>query len=227
MSQSMVDLYNNVSKLAANSQENRQKLQHYLQQLYDQCQSIMRGLQTLQEDQLTLQNTLTGSLSQFEEQAGTGQGIQGLFNGNTKLKNEIMQKRVAMEQAAFKLRESANWLSQSMKQMEEAIQQTDKTICNQMEQDEKQLLNMEQQLLAQVQPQSPFPSAAQLQAPGISSGTFPQNLQDVHLELIVASTATQLKQLQHLITENRLCNQLIRQLDKDINLYNINDKGNI
>jgi len=101
--QSAVDF--KLNRILNSLRQNRYKLEQILITLQMQQQTILDSLQKIMEEQLTLQGALTGSLSQFEEKAGASQGLQGLFSGNPLLKNEIMQKRVALEQNINKLRE--------------------------------------------------------------------------------------------------------------------------
>jgi methyl-accepting chemotaxis protein len=89
------------------------------------------------EEQLVLQGALTGSLSQFEEKAGASQGLQGLFSGNPLLKNEIMQKRVALEQNVLKLREMGYQLQQKMQQLGKSMQDIGRYVAPEIEQQEK------------------------------------------------------------------------------------------
>ena len=85
--------------------QNRYKLEQLLITIQSQQQAILDSLQQITEGQLTTQGLISGSLSSFEEKAGAAQGIQGIFYGNPLLKNEIMQKRVALEQNLQKLRD--------------------------------------------------------------------------------------------------------------------------
>jgi|GEM_PF-5564793 len=88
-----------VSRIVNSIRQNRYKLEQYLITMQSQQQVILDSLQRLMDEQLALQGNITGSLSQFEEKAGTGQGLQGIFYGNPLLKSEIMQKRVVLEQS--------------------------------------------------------------------------------------------------------------------------------
>lgn len=111
---SVEELNNSLNKVAANLRQNRFKLEQLLITIQVQQQTVMDSLQKIMEEQITLQGIVSGSLSQFEEKAGASQGLQGLFHGNPLLKNEIMQKRVALEQNLHKLREMSYQLQQKV-----------------------------------------------------------------------------------------------------------------
>ena len=108
------DLNIKLDKILNNLRQNRFKLEQLLITMQSQQQTILDGLQQITEGQLTAQGLISGSLSAFEEKAGTAQGIQGVFYGNPLLKNEIMQKRVALEQNLQKLREMGYQLQQKI-----------------------------------------------------------------------------------------------------------------
>ncbi|MGI6308164.1 MAG: hypothetical protein ACOX1X_06120 [Dethiobacteria bacterium] len=117
--------------------QNRYKLEQILITLQVQQQTMLDSLQKIMEEQLVLQGALTGSLSQFEEKAGASQGLQGLFSGNPLLKNEIMQKRVALEQNVLKLREMGYQLQQKMQQLGKSMQDIGRYVAPEIEQQEK------------------------------------------------------------------------------------------
>ncbi len=91
------------------------------------------------DEQLTLQGTITGSLSQFEEKAGAPQGIQGIFYGNPLLKSEIMQKRVALEQSLQKLRETGSQMQLKIQQAGKSIQDVGRYVSPEMIQEEREI----------------------------------------------------------------------------------------
>lgn len=119
--------------------QNRYKLEQILITLQGQQQVLLDGLQKIMEEQLILQGAITGYLSQFEEKAGTGQGLQGLFSGNPLLKQEIMQKRVFLEQSVSKLREMGYKLQQKMQQLGQSLQDIGRYVVPEIEQQEKNL----------------------------------------------------------------------------------------
>ena len=106
----------------------------------------MDSLQKIMEEQITLQGIVSGSLSQFEEKAGASQGFQGLFHGNPLLKNEIMQKRVALEQNLHKLREMSYQLQQKVQLLGKTIQDIGRYISPEIEQDEKKVEEIKESL---------------------------------------------------------------------------------
>ena len=116
--------------------QNRYKLEQILITLQVQQQTMLDSLQKIMEEQLVYR-ALTGSLSQFEEKAGASQGLQGLFSGNPLLKNEIMQKRVALEQNVLKLREMGYQLQQKMQQLGKSMQDIGRYVAPEIEQQEK------------------------------------------------------------------------------------------
>jgi hypothetical protein len=128
-----------LDKVVNNLRQNRFKLEQLLMTMQVQQQTIMDSLQKIMEEQLTLQGIVSGSLSQFEEKAGASQGLQGLFHGNPLLKNEIMQKRVALEQNLQKLREMSFQLQQKMQLLGKSIQDIGRYISPEIEQDEKKV----------------------------------------------------------------------------------------
>jgi hypothetical protein len=111
-----------LDKILNNLRQNRFKLEQLLITMQSQQQTILDGLQQITEGQLTAQGLISGSLSAFEEKAGTAQGIQGVFYGNPLLKNEIMQKRVALEQNLQKLREMGYQLQQKIQLLGKPVQ---------------------------------------------------------------------------------------------------------
>ncbi len=117
--------------------QNRYKLEQILITLQLQQQTLLDGLQKIMEEQLVLQGALTGSLSQFEEKAGAGQGLQGIYAGNPLLKQEIMQKRVVLEQNVIKLREMGYQMQQKIQQLGKSLQDIGRYIVPEIEQQEK------------------------------------------------------------------------------------------
>ncbi|MGI5823239.1 MAG: hypothetical protein ACOX6Z_04770 [Dethiobacteria bacterium] len=135
LEQSAVDF--KLNRILNSLRQNRYKLEQILITLQMQQQTVLDSLQKIMEEQLTLQGALTGSLSQFEEKAGASQGLQGLFSGNPLLKNEIMQKRVAMEQTINKLREMGYQLQQQLQQLGKSVQDIGRYVSPEIEQQEK------------------------------------------------------------------------------------------
>ena len=133
------DLSLRLVKVVNNLRQNRFKLEQILLTLQLQQQTVMDSLQKIMEEQLALQGMVSGSLSQFEEKAGASQGLQGLFHGNPLLKNEIMQKRVALEQNLQKLREMSFQVQQKTQLLGKSIQDLGRYIAPEIEQDEKQV----------------------------------------------------------------------------------------
>ena len=86
---------------------------------------------------MTLQGSITGSLSQFEEKAGASQGLQGMFYGNPLLKSEIMQKRVVLEQSLQKLQEMGSQAQQKILQVGKSIQDIGRYVSPEMVQEER------------------------------------------------------------------------------------------
>lgn len=128
-----------LDRLLNSLRQNRYKLEQILITLELQQQTMLDSLQKIMEEQLILQGALTGSLSGFEEKAGTAQGLQGLFSGNPLLKNEIMQKRVSLEQNVIKLREMGFQLQQTMQQLGKSTQDIGRYVAPGIEQQEKDL----------------------------------------------------------------------------------------
>lgn len=122
--------------------QNRYKLEQILITLQLQQQTLLDSLQKIMEEQLILQGAITGSLSQFEEKAGASQGLQGLFSGNPLLKQEIMQKRVALEQSVLKMREMGYQLQQQIQQLGKSLQDVGRYVVPELEQQEKGLVEM-------------------------------------------------------------------------------------
>mgnify|MGYP001018493193 FL=1 len=143
---SVEELNNSLNKVAANLRQNRFKLEQLLITIQVQQQTVMDSLQKIMEEQITLQGIVSGSLSQFEEKAGASQGLQGLFHGNPLLKNEIMQKRVALEQNLHKLREMSYQLQQKVQLLGKTIQDIGRYISPEIEQDEKKVEEIKESL---------------------------------------------------------------------------------
>lgn len=143
---SVEELNNSLDKVAVNLRQNRFKLEQLLITIQVQQQTVMDSLQKIMEEQITLQGIVSGSLSQFEEKAGASQGFQGLFHGNPLLKNEIMQKRVALEQNLHKLREMSYQLQQKVQLLGKTIQDIGRYISPEIEQDEKKVEEIKESL---------------------------------------------------------------------------------
>ena len=138
-----------MGKILQNLRQNRFQLDQLLSTLQLQQQAALQGLQQLMEGQLVLQEGITGNLSHFEEKAGASQGLQGLFHGNPLLKQEIMQKRVALEQSVRKLREQALLLQQGLQQIGKSIQEVGRHISPEMAQEEKRVAEILEDLARQ------------------------------------------------------------------------------
>lgn len=143
---SVEELNNSLDKVAVNLRQNRFKLEQLLITIQVQQQTVMDSLQKIMEEQIALQGIVSGSLSQFEEKAGASQGFQGLFHGNPLLKNEIMQKRVALEQNLHKLREMSYQLQQKVQLLGKTIQDIGRYISPEIEQDEKKVEEIKESL---------------------------------------------------------------------------------
>lgn len=126
-----------LDKILNNLRQNRFKLEQLLITMQQQQQILLDSLQQIMEEQLNLQNNISGSLSQFEEKAGASQGLQGFFHGNPLLKNSIMQKRVAMEQNLQKLREMSYQLQQKIQLLGKSIQDVGRYISPEIGHEEK------------------------------------------------------------------------------------------
>lgn len=126
-----------MNKLLNSLRQNRFKLEQLLITMQLQQQTLLDGLQKIMDEQLVLQEGITGNLSGFEEKAGTGQGLQGLFHGNSLLKQEIMQKRIAMEQNVQKIREQCFALQQKIQLVGKSIQDVGRYISPEIEQAER------------------------------------------------------------------------------------------
>lgn len=124
--------------------KNREKLESHLSQLQLDCGKILEDMQGLQEEQLILQNNIVGALNSFEEKAGQGQGLQGLFNGNPVLKSDIMQKRLQIEQLVTKLRQQSKELAQKIDTTTRNLQETYQTVIPVMQAEEDDLTLLEQ-----------------------------------------------------------------------------------
>lgn len=140
-----------LERLLNSLRQNRYKLEQILITLQVQQQTLLDSLQKIMEEQLILQGTMTGSLSQFEEKAGASQGLQGLFSGNPLLKQEIMQKRVVLEQNVLKLREMCYQLQQKMQQLGKSMQDIGRYVVPEIEQQENSMDEM-RSLLAESSP---------------------------------------------------------------------------
>ncbi len=133
------DLNIKLDKILNNLRQNRFKLEQLLITMQSQQQTILDGLQQITEGQLTAQGLISGSLSAFEEKAGAAQGIQGVFYGNPLLKNEIMQKRVALEQNLQKLREMGYQLQQKIQLLGKSVQDIGRYVSPEIAHEEKSI----------------------------------------------------------------------------------------
>lgn len=141
-----------LEKVESSLRQNRFKLEQLLITMQLQQQTVMDSLQKIMEEQLMLQGLISGSLSQFEEKAGASQGLQGLFHGNPLLKNEIMQKRVALEQNLHKLREMSYQLQQKIQLLGKSIQDMGRYISPEIEQNEKKVAEVKESLAQIIKP---------------------------------------------------------------------------
>jgi hypothetical protein len=133
------DLNIKLDKILNSLRQNRYKLEQLLITMQSQQQTILDGLQQITEGQLTVQGLISGSLSSFEEKAGAAQGIQGVFYGNPLLKNEIMQKRVALEQNLQKLREMGYQLQQKIQLLGISFQDIGRYVSPEIAHEEKSI----------------------------------------------------------------------------------------
>lgn len=133
------DLNIKLDKILNSLRQNRFKLEQLLITMQSQQQTVLDGLQQITEAQLTVQGLITGSLSSFEEKAGAAQGIQGLFHGNPLLKNEIMQKRVALEQNLQKLKEMGYQLQQKIQLLGKSVQDIGRYVSPEIAHEEKSI----------------------------------------------------------------------------------------
>jgi len=133
------DLDIKLDKILNSLRQNRYKLEQLLITIQSQQQAILDSLQQITEGQLTTQGLISGSLSSFEEKAGAAQGIQGIFYGNPLLKNEIMQKRVALEQNLQKLREMGYQLQQKIQLLGKSVQDVGRYVLPEIAHEEKSI----------------------------------------------------------------------------------------
>ncbi|MGI6319045.1 MAG: hypothetical protein ACOX1J_10115 [Dethiobacteria bacterium] len=133
------DLNIKLDKILNSLRQNRYKLEQLLITMQSQQQTILDSLQQITEGQLTVQGLISGSLSSFEEKAGAAQGIQGVFYGNPLLKNEIMQKRVALEQNMQKLREMGYQLQQKIQLLGKTVQDIGRYVSPEIAHEEKSI----------------------------------------------------------------------------------------
>jgi len=133
------DLNIKLDKILNSLRQNRYKLEQLLITMQSQQQTILDSLQQITEGQLTVQGLISGSLSSFEEKAGAAQGIQGVFYGNPLLKNEIMQKRVALEQNMQKLREMGYQLQQKIQLLGKSVQDIGRYVSPEIAHEEKSI----------------------------------------------------------------------------------------
>lgn len=144
-------------------QQQREKAAGALLQLEAMCQELAEGLTALQEQQVSLQSGITGTLTNFEEKAGASQGLQGLFHGNPQLKQDIMQKRGVLEQNCRNIHAAADKLSQACGQLYASLRDVE-LLMPYFEQCEKELQTLAQDL-GQLSAHQPPPAQAP-QPPG-------------------------------------------------------------
>ena len=125
-------------KVLNSIRQNRYKLEQYLI-TYSHNNRCLQKASKNYGRRIEFARKITGNLSQFEEKAGASQGLQGLFHGNPLLKNEIMQKRVALEQNIQKMREMSYQLQQKVQQMSKTVQDIGRYVTPEMVQEENYL----------------------------------------------------------------------------------------
>lgn len=138
--------------------QKREQAAGYLLQLEAMCRQVGEGLTSLQEQQASMQSTITGTMETFAEKAGASQGLQGLFHGNPQLKQDILQKRGVLEQNCKTIREASHKLSQEQGQLYSLLQQVELLLpyFEQCEQDLQSLAGSLGQVFS-AQPQQPPP----------------------------------------------------------------------
>ena len=134
---STAEMDQKINRLLNSLRQNRFKLEQLLITMQLQQQTLLDGLQKIMDEQLVLQEGIIGNLSGFEEKAGASQGLQGLFHGNSLLKQEIMQKRIALEQSVHKIREQSFALQQKIQLVGKSIQDVGRYISPGIEQAEQ------------------------------------------------------------------------------------------
>lgn len=142
------DIENKLEGLLNSLRQNRYKLEQYLVTLQSQQQTLLESFHKIMDELLILQSTITGSLTSFEEKAGASQGLQGLFHGNPLLKNEIMQKRLFMEQNAQKIREMSYQLQQKINQLGKTIQDIGRHISPEILAEEKDVEEIQKSVVS-------------------------------------------------------------------------------
>ncbi|MBT9173079.1 MAG: hypothetical protein DDT21_01469 [Syntrophomonadaceae bacterium] len=105
--------------------QKREQAAGYMLQLEAMCRQVGEGLTSLQEQQASLQGTVTAAMETFAEKAGASQGLQGLFHGNPQLKQDILQRRGVLEQNCRTLREATYKLSQEQSQLFSLLRQVE------------------------------------------------------------------------------------------------------
>jgi ABC-type transporter Mla subunit MlaD len=141
--------------------QKREQAAGYMLQLEAMCRQVGEGLTSLQEQQASLQSTVTATLETFAEKAGSSQGLQGLFHGNVQLKQDILQRRGVLEQNCKALREVTYKLSQEQNQLFSLLRQVE-LLLPYFEQCEKDLQSLSGSLgqlsAGRVQQQPPAPA---------------------------------------------------------------------
>jgi len=202
-----------LNSLITSIQQNKQELQRYLAELQQQSKTVLQDIQQLQQQQAVLQNSLNNDLSQFEQKASTGQGLQGLFNGNQQLKNEIMQKRVSLEKNVGQLRNSTQQLMDKLTQMGNVVQQMNSTIPNQLQQGQDSLLALQQSINSLLgQWQSPAPAGKAATTANASS----------HQQLLTAigETLSTIGNAYQQLQQRQVLQQLGMQVDQQLDSWN-------
>ena len=131
------DLDIKLDKILNSLRQNRYKLEQLLITIQSQQQAILDSLQQITAG--SLQHRGYFRLISFEEKAGAAQGIQGIFYGNPLLKNEIMQKRVALEQNLQKLREMGYQLQQKIQLLGKSVQDVGRYVLPEIAHEEKSI----------------------------------------------------------------------------------------
>ncbi len=144
---------NKLETILTRLRQKRYLLEQQLTVMQSQQQVLLSDLQSIMDEMLILQGALTGSLCQFEEKAGKSQGLTGLYHGNPRLKHDIMQKRVTLEQSLVKLREKGFQLQQGINQLGTLVGDIRCQITPEIEHNEAQIEEIKQLMNRQQNPQ--------------------------------------------------------------------------
>ena len=234
-----VQVSSDIKSINDSLSKNRGKLESHLSQLQLDCGKILENMQGLQEEQLILQNNIVGALNSFEEKAGQGQGLQGLFNGNPILKSDIMQKRLQIEQVVTKLRQQSKELAQKIDTTTRNLQETYQTVIPVMQAEEDDLTLLEQnykqlfsgldQNLAQQQ-QSQGNQGGQsglvMEIPDGQGVSLPVLSPHQNLEDLVGVCNGFLKEAEKYYRQNRIYSDVIASLQEGVREEGYDNPGN-